>query len=341
MKAGLRLSGEQGIELARPLHEAYMRGELPMVKPASEIQTWHGTPHDIEGNKFSNEKIGTGEGAQAYGMGHYTAEARGTGEKYRDTLSFVGAKDKSGEFYGKDGISFFFENALENSGIPSGAAKSQAQMWADKFVKGETINNPIAKQVIETKGLQPNVAGNLYKVDIPDELVAKYLDWDKPVGKEVIEKLTPENMGLKVKQFDNGLGYITEEGKLLHKITHTDPKKVNEESLKNSFMSTINDYSKSGQSLYGVLGGFGSNPEQTASKVLNNAGIPGIRYLDQGSRGKGGTSNFVTFDPETMKILEKNDVPIEQNKANGGMVKNKVQFTDNLDSMRHELTRNK
>ena len=53
----------------------------------------------------------------------------------------------------------------------------------------------------------------------------------------------------------------------------------------------------------------GKTPEEV-SKVLHENGIKGIRYLDEGSRSTGkGTSNFVVFDPSTVKILEKNGVP--------------------------------
>jgi hypothetical protein len=42
------------------------------------------------------------------------------------------------------------------------------------------------------------------------------------------------------------------------------------------------------------------------SQKLREAGIPGIRYLDQGSRGGGeGTRNFVIFDDKLVKILGK------------------------------------
>ena len=43
-----------------------------------------------------------------------------------------------------------------------------------------------------------------------------------------------------------------------------------------------------------------------ASEALKAAGIPGIRYLDGGSRADGsGTSNHVIFDPATIAILRK------------------------------------
>jgi hypothetical protein len=43
-----------------------------------------------------------------------------------------------------------------------------------------------------------------------------------------------------------------------------------------------------------------------AAQTLNQAGIPGIRYLDAGSRGAGdGSRNIVAFDPSIIEILRK------------------------------------
>jgi hypothetical protein len=40
--------------------------------------------------------------------------------------------------------------------------------------------------------------------------------------------------------------------------------------------------------------------------ALRAEGIPGIRYLDQGSRGKGdGSRNYVVFDDNLISILNK------------------------------------
>jgi hypothetical protein len=55
-----------------------------------------------------------------------------------------------------------------------------------------------------------------------------------------------------------------------------------------------------------------STPAESA-RVLKQAGIPGIRYLDQGSRGAGaGTSNFVVFpgNENMLRILERNNQPL-------------------------------
>ena len=55
-------------------------------------------------------------------------------------------------------------------------------------------------------------------------------------------------------------------------------------------------------------------PPTEQADMFRGAGIPGIRYLDGGSRGAGqGTSNFVVFpgNEDILKILERNGVPLE------------------------------
>jgi hypothetical protein len=43
-----------------------------------------------------------------------------------------------------------------------------------------------------------------------------------------------------------------------------------------------------------------------STQALREAGIPGIKYLDQGSRGKGdGTRNYVVFDDKLIDIMKK------------------------------------
>ena len=43
-----------------------------------------------------------------------------------------------------------------------------------------------------------------------------------------------------------------------------------------------------------------------ASQALQEAGIPGIKYLDQGSRSAGeGSHNYVVFDTNSMNIIRR------------------------------------
>jgi hypothetical protein len=61
--------------------------------------------------------------------------------------------------------------------------------------------------------------------------------------------------------------------------------------------------------LYRALSDYGGQSVE-GSRALQSVGIPGIRYLDAGSRGQGGSStrNFVVFPGEEkkVKILERN-----------------------------------
>ena len=45
----------------------------------------HGSPHSFD--KFDMSKIGTGEGAQAYGHGLYFADNEGVAKSYRENLA--------------------------------------------------------------------------------------------------------------------------------------------------------------------------------------------------------------------------------------------------------------
>jgi len=52
---------------------------------------------------------------------------------------------------------------------------------------------------------------------------------------------------------------------------------------------------------------------EDVSRLLSEQGVTGVRYLDESSRGAGkGTSNFVTFNPEEVKILEENGINYDE-----------------------------
>jgi hypothetical protein len=57
-----------------------------------------------------------------------------------------------------------------------------------------------------------------------------------------------------------------------------------------------------GAQLYGLLEQ--NLGKQKATEVMRSVGIPGIKYLDAGSRDAGkGTSNYVVFDDQIPKII--------------------------------------
>ncbi len=59
-------------------------------------------------------------------------------------------------------------------------------------------------------------------------------------------------------------------------------------------------------SINGDWGAPGEFAREQATRALADLNIPGIRYLDQGSRGAGeGTRNYVVFNPEIIEILRR------------------------------------
>jgi hypothetical protein len=71
---GYAIPGPAGAAKAAPLIVAGIRKALPAAEEAAGkgIRAYHSSPHDFE--RFDASKIGTGEGAQVYGHGHYFAE---------------------------------------------------------------------------------------------------------------------------------------------------------------------------------------------------------------------------------------------------------------------------
>jgi hypothetical protein len=123
------------------------------------------------------------------------------------------------------------------------------------------------------EALNPTKAkGNFYTVDIPDEMIGKMLDYDKPLGqqKEVLQKLK------------KAMQEIPYEGNR----AFSGPRAFEIRTLLDS-ESKMRDYTPAG--VFDL---------QDAAVVqwLREAGVPGVRYLDQGSRGAGdGTRNIVVF----------------------------------------------
>lgn len=301
----------------RQLTDMMMAGPLGFA-PAG-ITAYHGSPYLFK--QFDPMKVGTGEGAQAYGVGAgYTAQARPVAEEYRKMLTS----------WRPDQI----ESSLIESGLSPELANTYAQFAAQ--TKGKAPSFESFKQLISEKSPSPYIeqfreslrkelpdlekalsgkSGYLYKGDIPDEILPKFLDWDKPIKDqpEVLKLISPDALGLSYTKLSNGNhAFVTSDGKPLGILQ----KGGTRESFESRWMENLT--SKSGSDLYGNLSQSIPSGGAKASEALSAAGVRGIRYLDQGSRSEGkGTSNFIPFRPEDFKIQEINDIPLEEYIAKG------------------------
>ena len=275
------------------------------VSPAT---VYHGSPHKFD--RFDSSKIGTGEGAQAYGHGLYLAESPSVAKSYADTLSQYHIGTRDGIKSGGDFADALVANAGEYPASLSSAIRSQANKVATDVAGGKT-----AEQVIATMRNGPysrmyagladavekmaptKAGGSLYKVDLPDDAIAKMLDWDAALAKQ------PQSVqqALDSLQKKNPVGWnaLVESqlgGPVMEQATGRDLYRRMHEGL-----------ILSGKAQPAAI------KEQQAAEMLRRAGIPGIRYLDGGSRGAGqGSSNFVVFPGEEslLTILERNGQPL-------------------------------
>jgi hypothetical protein len=279
-------AGERYAERVVP--QIMERGGLPaqMVSAMgqgtqSPMIVWHGSPHRF--TKFDSSKIGTGEGAQAYGHGIYVAESPDVAKSYQKALS----AERGFRFGDKSNLTREQVQDLVNAKYPGGyldgviRPSGVADSLMDDMVTGLNRQQPprqykpgsqrLALYEKLSKEISHADPGSLYKVDLPDEHVAKMLDWDKPLS----EQAPDVQKALSVLD-----PYVTSSG-----------GKMWQELARPALASTPTD------------------SPRAATEWLRSRGIPGIRYLDGGSRGRGaGTSNFVVFpgEEDLLRILDIN-----------------------------------
>ena len=246
----------------------------PMGLSEKFAAAYHGSPHDFD--DFSVEKIGTGEGAQSYGWGLYFAGKRSVAEYYRKALSRTpdNLPDDILEEYFKVGrtVTYRGREFVVQAFKWGGPLRFVAQIKAVNPKRKERPIGLVADPPIKDveATLGRNLRGRLYKVDLAPA-EDEYLYWDKPLSEQ----------SEKVKTILNDMWLGHPEGH-----AHQTGEQI--------YKAAVNEY-----------GG-----AEEASVALKENGIPGIKYLDQGSRKRGeGTHNYVIFDDSAVKIAEKYSLP--------------------------------
>lgn len=277
--AGGAMTG--GLLAPRPRGSVGMGGR-PTDQPTG-IRAYHGSPHDFD--RFDMSKIGTGEGAQAYGHGLYFAEKESVAKGYRDRLSdgptFADgtvvperAASLLADYKSIDGAIDAVRRRHDNVINQLSEYKALPPTWKNAW--GESRDDIIASLEAQITSHKTNSAsaiaelealrgktiaqpGRMYEVRInadPED----FIDWDKPLSQQ------SEKVRRAVDERYIDAGSERPLGERLGRVTRDD--------------GVRND--------------------------LLRQGIPGIRYLDQGSRGAGeGSRNYVVFDDNLVEILRK------------------------------------
>jgi hypothetical protein len=224
------------------------------------LDVYHGTPHRFAPTarnplgEFDASKIGSGEGAQMYGHGLYVAENPKVAKEYLQTEGTY--KRATGGMTNKEE---FIADHLSQGRPEMNILDLYAQKYGGSF-------DDAMKDLVNVK--QMYGGGNLYKVDLPDEQIAKMLDYDKTWKQQPKNVQDAINVDKLLKYY--GTDDISTSQVLYHAKQNMSPAAF--------------------------------------AEFLRSKGVPGVKYLDEGSRQAGeGTRNFVIFPGEekSMTILER------------------------------------
>ena len=295
-------------------------------KVAQGIKAFHGSPHDFppvrelmmpDGvrvyqhmndalpagakmikehplGRFDMSKIGTGEGAQAYGHGLYFAETEDVATGYRDALApqfEVGGKpvvsaaqirndpkaiNRVQDLWG-------YINSLKMDDLGS------AKLYAARLDAMESTSDEM-RQLMDSwqrvkaapTGQINKDRGHMYEVNI-DADPEDFLDWDAPLSQQ----------SEKVRQAIQAAG-VKPENKMLAQLR----------------AQHGGEYPTGADTYAAAKRAAGGHPVMDsgagATEALKQAGIPGIKYLDGASRSAGqGSRNYVVFDDKLISIVKK------------------------------------
>lgn len=286
------------------------------------IRAYHGSPYSFD--KFDLSKIGSGEGAQAYGHGLYLAEAEPTAKYYRDTLA--GNRNQ-----------IDLEYEANQRGMP---VTSEAMIEIRRQASGNAPPLQAAKQIqnanIEARQYPPEALadlidvyrkskeGSMYEVNIKAN-PANFLNWDMPLREQpdIIKRLSgwsPEALDAyrlaEAKDMDNLLDALNFSGTPESSAKYT-PAKMPIPKGALPMSATGAEIYKNLTNKMGAVdwpveadaamrSQYRKSAAGKASEYLLKNEVPGIKYLDAVSRSRGeGKSNYVVFDDAMIEILRK------------------------------------
>lgn len=296
-------------------------------KMVSQIMQLNPGKYEVLGENplgmFDLSKLGTGEGAQAYGVGTYLGGVADTGRDYRTTLlRRSGIEDIP--VIGNQPITDFY-SAIESkaSRLPVNQARKEydkLEIVEQLMIDGDILSINQRKEQFAPEAFawfEKNVApkfsrpGALYEVQV-NAPKSSFLDWDKPVTEqspEVLERL--QRAGIYDPEIERRIELLNNQRSILAMDRDPVTNMIRNEKQWHEITREMDalrrkqlPYMTGQQAYYAAAQNATSQAE--ASRVLQELGIPGISYLDQASRMAGeGSRNYVLFDPKIANITAK------------------------------------
>ena len=306
------------------------------------LEAFHGSPYQFD--RFDMSKIGTGEGAQAYGHGLYFADDENLAKAYRDTLKMQNdPREGINKIVNDVGLVAQGSQRVKNK-------KTGAIMTADpnNVLHQKILSGEIGSGDYEILSAPEGLADSVIAAMRDDPRLSEFAD-NEDIVNDVVTVIRGQEEGGTVsdsalsayRRIDQklpeptGALYRTEIDVAPESLLDWDKPLKDQPNALRAFQEMYSDemmrldpeilgplYSNPADVDMGVLGLFdkskGSQAYNTIKDVnyvrgapamsekLREKGIKGIKYLDGNSRGAGdGTSNYVIFDDSLINIADR------------------------------------
>ena len=274
------------------------------------IIAYHGSPHMFD--KFSMDKIGTGEGYQKYGHGLYFAENEGVARDYRNAL--------------RKGVNY------QGRGYPGADNDLAAKKIADQIIKGSNPADIIRDTIINYKAVANKIQS---RINQKDYYTSPYAAGIRSLNEKLaesyddiifdLEQLKPQDFA-----YDSGSMYqVRIDADPVDFLDYDAPLSGQNRQIRDLAVPRLGQLRAAGAQFGDDVNGayiakafspqsgidktnFSVGPAAQASARMREAGIPGIKYLDAESRDLPpykrdvyGTRNLVMFDDDLINILKR------------------------------------
>lgn len=230
--------------VAKAVAQYTSQSNTPASGKAKFHSAFHGSPHDYD--KFDSSKIGTGEGAQAYGHGLYFAESKDVAEYYKKVLT-------DGKM-AINGIPFEPKNHTITEMVANHKGSDDSLIsrletyikWNSSNPYAMTEDAQIVIDALKDGTLTKKVGGKLYQVELAPKQ-DEYLLWDRPLSEQSDKVIASLENKFSLPSFDKDFG-------------------------------TAGEFYRSRARKF--------DSQEKASSELYSLGIRGIKYIDGSSRHK-------------------------------------------------------
>jgi len=285
-------------------------GDIAKVVPPTDksdgIFAFHGSADDFD--EFKLSKIGTGEGAQAFGSGLYFTDSKDIAKFYKEGVR--GFKDLQGK------VEYNYKGKIFK--LTSDTAKTKEELGVAKIIENAISTNKYPEKAKENliKILEKDIKTAQSRndtSDISDLLIKSYkkdLDAIKNINISNFEQSKGKTYEVNIKTVtDNLLDYdkpLSEQSETVKKVI---------ESLR----MNISPKTK-GSQIYEKIGSVLSEPpfnntisnttnpvtSKKVSEKLNSLGVKGIKYNAGKLSGKeSNATNYVIFDDKIIDVMAK------------------------------------